>query len=92
MRPVAAEPRVDHSFVSSAPDSASTPVMGLCFTPGCRVIQGWPHQVCMWQGLRNRWGRPGKLMVLSFGKEVVIGKLASHSYQNLCLPDTNKSL
>lgn len=34
----------------------------------------------MWQGLKKEMGgRLGKLMVLSFGKEVVTGKLASHS-------------
>lgn len=59
---------------------------------GCRpLIRGWPEQLCVWQGLRDRWGRPGKLMVLSFGKEV-IGKLASHSSRNLCLPNTHKCL
>lgn len=55
--------------------------MGLCCTPGCSALTwGWPDQVCMWQGLKKEMGgRLGKLMVLSFGKEVVTGKLASHS-------------
>lgn len=46
----------------------------------------------MRQELRDRWENPGKLTVISFGKEMVIDKLASHSCQHFCLPHTNTAL
>lgn len=41
-------------------------------------------------GTQQRWEGPGKLVAISFGKEMMTDKLANHNRQNLHLPNTNR--